>query len=212
MIVAVLNQKGGSGKTTLALHVAGAWARQGMRVLLVDADPQGSALDWAEARARDGHRRLFGVIGLARETLHRELPDLARSVDHVLIDGPPRATAIMRSAMLASDLVLVPVQPSAFDVWASHAVLDLVREAAVYKPDLRPLFVITRRIVRSVIARDVRAVIGDLGVAALDATFAQRVIFAESAGSGLLACETAPRSRAALDVDAVAAELLRHAP
>jgi chromosome partitioning protein len=183
-----------------------------MNVLLVDADPQGSALDWAEARARDGHRRLFGVIGLARETLHRELPDLARSVDHVLIDGPPRATAIMRSAMLASDLVLVPIQPSAFDVWASNAVLDLVREAALYKPDLRPLFVITRRIVRSVIARDVRAAIGDLGVAALDATFAQRVIFAESAGSGLLASETAPRSPAALDVEAVAAELLRYAP
>jgi chromosome partitioning protein len=212
MIVAVLNQKGGSGKTTLALHVAGAWARQGMRVLLVDADPQGSALDWAEARAQGGHERLFGVIGLARETLHREVPDLARSVDHILIDGPPRATAIMRSAMLASDIVLVPVQPSAFDVWASHAVLDLVREAALYKPDLRPLFVITRRIVRSVIARDVRTAIDDLGVPALDATLAQRVIFAESAGSGLLACETAPRSRAAQDIDAVAAELLRHAP
>ena len=66
MIVALLNQKGGVGKTTLALHLAGEWSREGKRVTLIDADPQGSALDWAEQRARDGFPRLFGVIGLAR--------------------------------------------------------------------------------------------------------------------------------------------------
>ena len=70
MIVAVLNQKGGVGKTTLALHLAGAWAAQGSRVLVVDADPQGSALDWSEQRSREGLPRRFGVLGLARETLH----------------------------------------------------------------------------------------------------------------------------------------------
>ena len=72
MIVALLNQKGGVGKTTLALHLAGAWAAQGLRVLVIDADPQGSALDWSEQRGREGLPRLFGVLGLARETLHRE--------------------------------------------------------------------------------------------------------------------------------------------
>ena len=87
MILSVLTQKGGAGKTTVALHLAGELSSRGASVLVIDADPQGSALDWAEQRARDGRHRLFGVVGLARETLHREVPDLARSVDHVVIDG-----------------------------------------------------------------------------------------------------------------------------
>ena len=96
MIVALLNQKGGVGKTTLALHLAGAWARMGCRVTVIDADPQGSALDWSEQRAKEGGPRMFGVLGLARDTLHREAPEIARGVDHVVIDGPPRIAGLMR--------------------------------------------------------------------------------------------------------------------
>jgi chromosome partitioning protein len=107
MIVALLNQKGGTGKTTLALHLAGEWARQGARVTLVDADPQGSALDWSQQRAHEGLARLFGVIGLARDTIHHEAPELARGVDMLVIDGPPRVAALMRSVLLAADVVLI---------------------------------------------------------------------------------------------------------
>src|SRR5499427_1520215 len=120
MIVAFLNHKGGVGKTTLALHVAGAWAAQGKRIAVVDTDSRGSALDWSEQRAKEGLTRLFDVLDLARDTLHVEVPEIARDVHHVVIDGSSHAAALMRSAMLAADLALVPAQPSPFDGWASR--------------------------------------------------------------------------------------------
>ena len=125
MIVALLNQKGGVGKTTLALHLAGAWARRGLRVTLIDADPQSSALDWSEQRARQGLPAPFSIVGIARDTLHREAPAIARRVDHVVIDRS-RLAAPMRSTLLASDLALLPVQPSPFDGWASADTLTLI--------------------------------------------------------------------------------------
>ena len=97
MIIARLNPKGGVGKTTLALHLARHWARQVKWITLIDADPQGSALDWCEQRAKRRLDRLFGVIGLARDTLHRKAPELA---------------------LLAADLTPIPAQLSPFDGWA----------------------------------------------------------------------------------------------
>jgi chromosome partitioning protein len=108
MIVALVNQKSSVGKTKLALHLAGEWVREGKRVVLIDAHPRGSAPDCPEQRATEGFRRLFGVIGLARDTLHRETPELAHDADHVVIDGPLRIAGLTRSALLAADLVLIP--------------------------------------------------------------------------------------------------------
>src|SRR3546814_17252187 len=89
------------------------------------------------------------LVGLARETLHEEVPDLAQRADHVVIDGPPRVTALARSAILAADLVLVPVQPSPFDVWASREIVALVTEARLFTPWLRASLVVNRRVLRT---------------------------------------------------------------
>ncbi|HFT6707378.1 TPA: ParA family partition ATPase, partial [Pseudomonas aeruginosa] len=161
MIVALLNQKGGVGKTTLATHIAGELALRGQNVLLLDADPQGSALDWTQRRSQQGLPRLFSAVGLARETLHQEAPELARRADHVIIDGPPRIAALARSALLAADRVLIPVQPSPYDLWASAEMVNLIREAQVFRPTLRAAFAINRRVSTTVIGREARGALAD---------------------------------------------------
>ncbi|MBX5086746.1 AAA family ATPase [Rhizobium lentis] len=209
MIVAVLNQKGGVGKTTLALHLAGEWARRGLRVTLIDADPQGSALDWSQQRSREGLPRAFGVVGLARDTLHREAPELARDSDYVVIDGPPRVAGLMRSALLAADLVLMPVQPSPFDGWASAEMLALLTEARIYRPQLAARFVLNRCAARTIIARDTAETLADHDPSVLATTIGQRVVFADAAQTGRLASEITADSPAAREISALAAEIAR---
>ncbi|MBN8765280.1 MAG: AAA family ATPase [Thiobacillus sp.] len=212
MIIALLNQKGGVGKTTLATHIAGELAMQGSSVILLDADPQGSALDWTQRRSQNGLPRLFSAVGLARETLHQEAPELARRCDHIVIDGPPRIAALARSALLAVDLVLIPVQPSPYDVWASAEMVSLIREAQVFRPALRAAFVINRRVSTTVIGREARNALTDQPLLSLLSEVRQRIVFADSVARGQLARELDADSNAACEIAALAAEVLRMAP
>ena len=205
MIAAVLNQKGGGGKTTIALHVAYGLLLRGAQVLVVDADPQGSARDWAAART--GEPRL-PVVGMDRPVIHRDLPEMAAPYDHIIIDGPPRVTEITRSAILASDLVLIPVQPSPYDIWACDQLIALVREATVFKENLKSVFVINRKIVNTVIVRAVIDALAAYEIPVLGSMISQRVAFAESAARGETVWETDPHGRAVEEVDHLVNEVL----
>ncbi len=212
MIVALLNQKGGVGKTTLALHLAGRWAALGARVLVVDADPQASALDWSAERAREGLKRLFGVVGLPRDLLHLDLPEAAKGCDRVLIDGPPRMGVITRSALLAAELVLIPATPSPLDGWASAEMLRLLTEVRVYRPDLAARLVLNRCAARTVIARETAADLADHDPPVLSSRVGQRIAFADAARSGRLADEVPTGAIAAQEIAALATEIDGLAP
>jgi len=200
MTVALLNQKGGVGKKTLALHSAGEWGLQGRRVTFIDADPQGSALDWPQQRARESLDRVFPVAGLACDTLQRDAPELARDADHAVVAG------LMRSALLAADPVLISVRPSPFDGWASAAMLALLREARIYRPQLVARFVLNRCGARTIIARETAETLADHDPPALASTVGQRVVYAEAAQSGRLASELDGHSNAAREIATLAAE------
>lgn len=212
--VAVLNQKGGVGKSTLAIHLAAALARperQGGDVLLIDADPQHSALDWTVARAGAERPRLFTSAAHPTPTLHREIADLARGYEYVVIDGPPRVTELARSVIAAAHFVLVPVQPSPYDIWAAADIIALLREARIYQHTLRAGIVINRVIASTLISREVAEALAAYNDIApvLDTRIAQRVSFAESAKGGQVVTELDSDGKAAHEIRSLAAEVLR---
>ncbi len=205
MIISLLNQKGGVGKTTLAVHLATALALEhSLRVLLIDADPQGSALDWSASRSGDAH---FPVVGLPKPSLHKELPKL-ENYDAFIVDGAPRVYDVARSAILASDLVLIPVQPSPYDVWAAKEIVDLLAEVHDFKESLKSAFVINRKIVNTAIGRDVSEALADYRVPVLRSHVCQRVSFAESASTGQTVIETDPTGLAASEIRALSNEIM----
>jgi chromosome partitioning protein len=150
---------------------------------------------------------LFGVVGLARDTLHREAPELARDADHVVIDGPPRVAGLMRSALLAADLIMIPAQPSPFDGWASGEILRLIDEARIFRPQIIARFVLNRCAARTVIARETAESLADHQPPVLAARVGQRVAFADAARSGRLVSELDEDSLASREIASLAREV-----
>ena len=124
-VIAVCNQKGGSGKTTMAINLAGAFAAEDKRVLLLDLDPQGSALDWGSINPDTMAQ--VEVAEIDRPQLLRQARALRREYDVIVIDCPAKFADSSSAAIRVADFVLVPVQPSPFDVWASDAVAGLIK-------------------------------------------------------------------------------------
>ena len=206
MILAVVNQKGGAGKTTIALNLAGAMAEAGGRVLLIDADPQQTAQDWAAVRDSPP---AFQVIGLSKPILHRDLPAMAADYDHVVIDGAPRNYEVARSAILAADMVLIPVQPSGADFWASRETIRLVQEAHSFKETQKSSFVVSRKIRRTSIGRDIKDALAEFQTPILAAGTTQRIIYAEALTAGLTVIENQPRGAAAAEIRTLLSEILQ---
>ena len=185
-VIAVLNQKGGSGKTTIATHLARGLQLQGHSVLLVDSDQQGSARDWRAVNEDNP----VPVIGLDRPTLDKDLKNVSDK-EFVVIDGSPQATNLALSAIKAADFVLIPVQPSPYDVWATSDLVDLVQQRIeMTDGKLKAAFVVSRAIQNTNIGKEVAAVLQDYNLPVLDARIVQRVSYPNSASVGKTVFET----------------------
>lgn len=178
-VIAVLNPKGGSGKTTLAIHLAYALKEHG-RTLLVDADIQGSARDWSAAGSSG-----LPVIGLDRPTLDRELQAIGGDYQWIVIDGASKVEKMVASGVKAADMILIPVQPSALDLWACAPLVDVI-QARQQATDGRPAaaFVVVRAKKNTSIAREMRRAVEGYGLPLLPHTIYDRTLYARAITEG----------------------------
>lgn len=201
--MAILNQKGGSGKTTLATNLAHALKLSGERVLLVDADPQGSARDWNAAN----EGKLLSVVGLDRETLPVDLKGIESGYDWIVIDGAPQVAKLSAAAIKAADVVIIPVQPSPYDVWSTADLVGLIKarqEVTGGKP--KAVFLVSRAIRNSKLSREVGEALQGYGLPTLKAGTTQRVIYPTTASHGLTVMSD-PGCEAAMEIMAIVREI-----
>jgi len=198
MIIVLAQQKGGAGKTTLAAHLAHAFALDGKSVGLADLDPQRSLSNWAQAASGLG----LEVIESAGWRASSDIKDLSRKSEVTLIDCPGNASNLLEAALRAADLVLVPCQPTLLDAWATAPVLDM---AASEKTPARVVF--NRVPPRGGMAAEATAVLQEAGAELLTTTLGNRVAFSNGIGQGSTALGLSKTSRAAQEVAALKAEV-----
>ena len=211
-VMTVAQQKGGAGKSTLAIHLAVCWSALGKRVAIVDIDPQASVSQWDERRGH-GHNgtasgKLNGaelphVIKLSGWRTANEVERLGREHDIVLIDSPPHAATEARIAVRAARLVIVPMQPSVMDLWATQATLDMAKAERV-----AALIVLNRVPARSRAADAVAAEVANMGVAMAETRIGNRVALASALHRGKGITEYEASSIAAHEIEALAQEIL----
>lgn len=206
LIISVANLKGGTGKSTVALALATTLHRAGHKVLVVDSDTQGTCQQWA-ARASEGGHDGPPVVSMDARALARDLPQVTADYSVAVVDTPARLGPSARAAMVAADLVVLPVSPGAADVWALQETMEIFEEAQSLRPDLRAV-VVFNRADRTTLARVAREALGEMGVPLLEATLASRVAHGEAMLAGQGISGYAPSSKAAAEAEALTAAVL----
>lgn len=204
-VITVAQQKGGSGKTTVAANLAVSAVQSGLSVAIIDSDPQGSLGRWFMAR----HEAMGGEADMKFATasawgISFEVDQLKKDYDLVVVDTPPKVDADLRPAFRVSDLVVVPVAASQVDVWATEGVMDLAER------EKRPvLTVLNRARAGTRLAGEIAEALTGMPCSTAEAILSQRVIYAETLGTGLTVCEVQKSGPAAVEVHALRGEIFK---
>ena len=207
-IITVAQQKGGAGKTTLAAHLAVTFTAAKQKVAVVDIDPQQSLTMWyklREDRLGDAGAGLL-VSQIKGWRVRNEVERLAASHDVVVIDSPPHAETEAKIAVRGANLVVVPVQPSPMDVWATRPTLELAATEKV------PVLVVLNRVPpRANLTEEMLSEVQGFGASIADTRIGNRVVFASALSEGRAVGEVQPSGKAAREIAALAKEILKRA-
>lgn len=202
-IIAVINEKGGSGKSTVATNLVTALHRRGKRVVLVDSDPQGTARDWRAASPEGAN--LPAVIALDRPQMLSAISTLA--ADYVVIDGPAKAEGMAAAIVRIANVALLVIQPSGADLWASAATVKLVRSKIDVGGSIDAAFLVNRTSGVSKLSKLVKeGEWNEYEIDQMDSTLGNRVVFAQALTDGLSVYDL-DDAKAKAEMDAVLNEM-----
>lgn len=204
-VISILNQKGGVGKTTIAVNLSYGIAVKRFRVLLIDSDPQGSVKAWQGVSGESA----FSIIHYAQDNLYKEINTLAKGYDYVIIDGPPGKESITKSILTISDLVIIPIRPSILDLWSSQEIIDLVKEAGELNPRIKGMLLVSQKAPGTRIGKEAKESLGGYDLDIFNTEINLRIAYAEAMINGKAVMEYDPESEASKEIVNLTKEVLK---
>ncbi|MBW2335894.1 MAG: AAA family ATPase [Deltaproteobacteria bacterium] len=204
MIISFVNQKGGVGKTTTAINLAIGLKKKNYNLVFIDADPQGSAVQW---HAIEGNKS-FEILHHPSPIHATDIRQLSMNYDYVIIDAPPAIGDISKAILAVTDLAIIPLSPSALDVWSCWGTLKMVDEIRPLNSDIEVKLLINRKIPGTKIGRDSREAMKQFQMDVFNTELCQRVAFIDAMTSGVSVMQYAPHSKAAREIERLCEEII----
>jgi chromosome partitioning protein len=204
MIISLVNQKGGVGKTTVAINLTSCLSSRDYRTLIIDADPQGSVLQWQSIE----DNQAFDVRHHPTPLTKTDIRPLKKTYEYVVIDAPPAIGDITRSVLELTDLAIVPIGPSPLDIWSSKETITLIQAIRRRNRRLKGKLLISRKIARTRVGREAREAMESYETEVFKTEISQRIAYVEAIISGYSVLEYAPLSEAAWEIRSLCYEIL----
>jgi chromosome partitioning protein len=203
--ISILNPKGGSGKSTISSNLGSSLLLEGYKTLLIDTDPQGTLRDWKSMDTEDIQPQ---IIIIDRPNLQKDLTLIAQNFDYLIIDGAAKLQDMVAFAVKNSDVVLIPIQPSAADIWACEALIHLIKARQEVTNGLpKAAFIISRQIKNSNLAKDIDETLKQFSLHIFNSRTTQRVIYSEALSSGKSVFNIENTGEAAVEIKKITEEL-----
>ncbi len=202
--VVVTVGSGGVGKTTTAINLAIGLKKKNYNLVFIDADPQGSAIQW---HAIEGNKS-FEILHHPSPVHATDIRQLSMNYDYVIIDAPPAIGDISKAILAVTDLAIIPLSPSALDVWSCWGTLKMIDEIRPLNSDIEVKLLINRKIPGTKIGRDSREAMEEFQMDVFNTELCQRVAFIDAMTSGVSVMQYAPHSKAAGEIERLCEEII----